>query len=467
MRYVSTRGRAPTLDFEGVLLAGLASDGGLYVPERWPALTRDELAGFRGRDYAEVAHAIVSRFTGDAIEPATLRSVLAAAYAGFGHVAVAPLAQLGPGHWLLELFHGPTLAFKDIALQVLGRLYDHVLERHDARITIVGATSGDTGSAAIEATRGRERISIFILHPAGRVSEVQRRQMTTVRAANVHNLAIEGTFDDCQTMLKAMFNDPGFRRELRLAGVNSINWARIVPQVVYYVTAAVALGSPEVPVSFSVPSGNFGDVFAGFVAQRMGLPVERLVVASNENDILTRALTTGDHRLTDVTPTMSPSMDIQVSSNFERLLFEMHDRDAERTADLMRQLAEHRGFRIADAAAATVRPLIHAGRCSETETLATIAAVHRDAGVVIDPHTAVGVAMAERLRGRRETPMVTLATAHPAKFPDAVERAIGVRPALPDRLADLHEREERCTTLPNDLRAVMAHIREHAATTAL
>ena len=466
MRYVSTRGRAPILDFEGVLLAGLASDGGLYVPEKWPPLSRDELTGFRGRDYAEVAHAIISRFTGDSIDPPALRSIVQAAYAGFGHAAVAPLAQLGPNQWLLELFHGPTLAFKDVALQVLGRLYDHVLERQDARITIVGATSGDTGSAAIEAVRGRERVSIFILHPAGRVSEVQRRQMTTASGDNVHNVAIEGTFDDCQAMLKAMFNDSGFRSALRLSGVNSINWARIVPQVVYYVTAAVALGGPDVPVSFSVPSGNFGDVFAGFVAQRMGLPVERLVVASNENDILTRALTTGDHRLTEVAPTLSPSMDIQVSSNFERLLFEMHDRDAEHTAGLMRQLAEHRTFRIGRAAAAAVRPLFHAGRCSEAETLETIAAVHRETGMVIDPHTAVGVSVAQRLRGPRETPMVTLATAHPAKFPDAVEHAIGVRPALPGHLADLYEREERFTTLPNDLPAVMEHIRAHAAPVA-
>ena len=467
MRYVSTRGRAPVLDFEGVLLAGLASDGGLYVPERWPTLDRRELASFRGRDYPEVAHAIMSRFTGDTFEPSTLRSIIDAAYAGFGHVAVAPLTQLGPRHWLLELFHGPTLAFKDIALQVLGRLYDHVLERHDARITIVGATSGDTGSAAIEAIKGRERVSIFILHPAGRVSEVQRRQMTTVAAGNVHNIAIDGTFDDCQAMLKAMFNDAGFRDELRLSGVNSINWARIVPQVVYYVTAAAALGGPDLPVSFSVPSGNFGDVFAGFVAQRMGLPVERLVVASNENDILTRALTTGDHRLAEVTPTLSPSMDIQVSSNFERLLFEMHDRDAEHTAGLMRQLAEHRAFRIGDDATATVQSLFQAGRCSESETLETIATVYRDTGMVIDPHTAVGVAVAKRLRGDRGTPMVTLATAHPAKFPDAVEHAIGIRPALPERLADLHEREERYAKLPNALPVVMDYVRERAAATAM
>ena len=363
MHYVSTRGSAPVLDFEGVLLAGLASDGGLYVPERWPTLTHGELAEFRGAGLRRGRLRTKSSLGSPATHwmQSSLRAIVAEAYAGFGHPAVAPLAQLGPNRWLLELFHGPTLAFKDVALQVLGRLYDHVLERRDARITIVGATSGDTGSAAIEAIRGRERASIFILHPAGRVSEVQRRQMTTVDAANVHNIAVDGTFDDCQAMLKAMFNDRAFRDELRLSGVNSINWARIVPQVVYYVTAAVALGAPDVPVSFSVPSGNFGDVFSGFVAQRMGLPVERLVVASNENDILTRALTTGDHRLTEVTPTMSPSMDIQVSSNFERLLFEMHDRDAGHTAGLMRQLAEHRAFRIGDDAAATVQSLFHAG----------------------------------------------------------------------------------------------------------
>ena len=467
MRYVSTRGRAPVLDFEGVLLAGLAADGGLYVPERWPSLRRDEMAQFRGCDYAEVAHAIISRFTGGSIDSSALRSIVSEAYAGFGHAAIAPLAQLGPNRWLLELFHGPTLAFKDFALQVLGRLYDHVLERRDAHVTIVGATSGDTGSAAIEAIKGRDRASIFILHPAGRVSEVQRRQMTTVAAANVHNIAVDGTFDDCQAMLKAMFNDRGFREDLRLSGVNSINWARIVPQVVYYVTAAVALGGPDVPVSFSVPSGNFGDVFAGFVAHRMGVPIERLVVASNENDILTRALTCGDHRLTEVTPTMSPSMDIQVSSNFERLLFEMHDRDAEHTAGLMRQLAEHRAFRIGNDAASAARSLFHAGRCTESETLETIGAVYRETGMVIDPHTAVGVAVAQRLRGACDIPMVTLATAHPAKFPDAVERATGVRPALPGRLADLYEREERCTMLPNDIFAVMEHIRERAGAVAV
>ena len=467
MRYVSTRGRAPVLDFEGVLLAGLAADGGLYVPEQWPSLPRDEMAAFRGRDYAEVAHAIISRFTGGSIDSTALRSIVSEAYAGFGHPAIAPLAQLGPNRWLLELFHGPTLAFKDFALQVLGRLYDHILERRDAHVTIVGATSGDTGSAAIEAIKGRDRASIFILHPAGRVSEVQRRQMTTVDAANVHNIAVDGTFDDCQAMLKAMFNDREFRDDLRLSGVNSINWARIVPQVVYYVTAAVALGGPDVPVSFSVPSGNFGDVFAGFVAQRMGVPIERLVVASNENDILTRALTTGDHRLTEVTSTMSPSMDIQVSSNFERLLFEMHDRDAEHTAGLMRQLAEHRAFRIGNDAASAAQSLFHAGRCTESETLETIGAVYRETGMVIDPHTAVGVAVGRRLRGACEIPMVTLATAHPSKFPDAVERATGVRPALPDRLADLYEREERCTMLPNDIFAVMEHIRERAGAVAV
>ncbi|MCP5150582.1 MAG: threonine synthase [Ectothiorhodospiraceae bacterium] len=466
MRYVSTRGRAPVLDFEGVLLAGLATDGGLYVPQAWPRIAHDEIAALRGRPYAEVAHAILSRFTGDAIDDDVLRGIVEEAYGRFGHPAVAPLTQIDSAEWLLELFHGPTLAFKDVAMQVLGRLYDHVLERRDSRVTVIGATSGDTGSAAIEAIQGRERASIFILHPHGRVSEVQRRQMTTVHGANVHNLAIEGTFDDCQALLKAMFNDAAFRDEVRISGVNSINWARIVPQVVYYFTAAVSLGAPEVAVSFCVPSGNFGDVFAGYVAHRMGLPVERLVVASNSNDILTRVLNTGEHRLTSVAPTMSPSMDIQVSSNFERLLFEMHDRDGARVDALMRQLATERAFDLDPAALASLHGLFAAGRCDEEETLATIASVHRETGLVIDPHTAVGVHVARRLRGRRASPMVTLSTAHPAKFPDAVERAIGTRPALPPRLADLLTREERYTVLPNDLGAVMAHVRAHKGTVA-
>ncbi|MCB1741047.1 MAG: threonine synthase, partial [Gammaproteobacteria bacterium] len=415
MKYVSTRGQAPVLDFEEVLLAGLASDGGLYVPDSWPGLSAAQFRAMRGLPYAEVAERVITPFVGDTLSPDLLGRILDAAYASFDHSCVAPLVQTGPDSWLMELFHGPTLAFKDVAMQVLGRLYDHVLEKHDKRITIVGATSGDTGSAAIEAIRGRERASIFILYPHGRVSEVQRRQMTTVDASNVHNVAIEGTFDDCQDLLKAMFNDPLFRDEIALSGVNSINWARIVPQVVYYVTAAVALGGPDRPVSFTVPSGNFGDIFAGYVAHRMGLPIERLVVASNENDILARALTCGDHRLCEVTPTLSPSMDIQISSNFERLLYEVHDRDGVRIGELMQAIRDHGGFQIEAPMLARLQTLFAAHRCDEESTLATMAAVYDSTGEIIDPHTAVGM-YAAGLEARPGVPMVTLATAHPAKF---------------------------------------------------
>ncbi len=464
VRYISTRGNAKASGFEDVLLAGLAEDGGLYVPESDPvAFDADRIRAFRGRDYAEVAAAILSRFVGDAIACDRLLEITRESYAGFTHRAVAPLVQVGADEWLLELFHGPTLAFKDFALQVLGRLYDDVLEKRDTRVTIIGATSGDTGSAAIEAIRGRTRASIFILHPAGKVSQVQRRQMTTVHAANVHNIAIDGTFDDCQALVKAMFNDAAFRKEMNLSGVNSINWARIALQVVYYFTAAVALGAPDRKVSFSVPSGNFGNVFAGLVALKMGLPISRLVVASNENDILTRVLCTGEHRLADVCPTISPSMDIQVSSNFERLLFQLHGREGGRVSEVMQDLAKHGGFRIDDKTMASIRPPFLAGRCDDTRTLATIASVFAETGQVIDPHTAVGLAVARQKTLRDEyepgTPMIALATAHPAKFPDAVERAIGIRPALPARLADLHRRPEYCTSLLNDLPSLMRHVR--------
>ena len=463
MRYISTRGRAKASGFEEVLLAGLAEDGGLYVPEHGPEpFDAERMRSLRGRDYAEVAAAILSRFAGDAIDADRLVEITRESYAGFTHRAVAPLVQIGTDEWLLELFHGPTLAFKDFALQVLGRLYDHVLEKRNTRVTIVGATSGDTGSAAIEAIRGRARASIFILHPAGKVSEVQRLQMTTVRAPNVHNIAIDGTFDDCQALVKAMFNDAVFRKEMRLSGVNSINWARIVLQVVYYFTAALALGAPDRKVSFSVPSGNFGNVFAGLVALRMGLPISRLVVASNENDILTRVLCTGEHRLADVCPTISPSMDIQVSSNFERLLFDLHGRNGERVSALMHDLAEKGVFGIDPQAMASICPPFMAGRCDDRQTLSTIASVFAETGLVIDPHTAVGVTVARQKMNRddeADTPMISLATAHPAKFPDAVERAIGIRPALPAHLADLHRKPELCTSLPNDLPSLMHHIR--------
>ncbi|WP_428389617.1 threonine synthase [Mucisphaera sp.] len=466
MQYISTRGTAPTLGFEETMLAGLARDGGLYVPESWPTLSLDEFRQLRGKSYAEIAFVIMRPFVAGEIDDAQLRELIEGAYGRFRHRAVCPLVQIGDSEHILELFHGPTLAFKDVAMQVLGRLYDLVLERRDDHITIVGATSGDTGSAAIEAIRGRQRASIFIMHPHGRTSEVQRRQMTTVHgadAANVHNIAIEGTFDDCQNLLKAMFNDQPFRDEIRLSGVNSINWARIMPQVVYYVTAALSLGGPDSEVAFSVPTGNFGDIFAGYIASQMGLPIRQLIVASNSNDILTRALNLGDHTLGEVVPTMSPSMDIQISSNFERLLFDLYDRDAPTVASLMHQLKTDRGFQIEDARLKPARDLFAAHKADEATTLAMVKAVYDETdGYLIDPHTAIGVYAArqelETLKAQG-VPVVTLATAHPAKFPDAVEQATGHRPPLPDHLSDLYEREEKFTVLPNDLDTVQQHIR--------
>ncbi len=461
MRYVSTRGRAPELGFNDVLLEGLARDGGLYVPAEWPRLTEADLRSFAGMPYAEVALRVMRPFVGDAIEERVLREIVSQAYRTFRHHSVAPLFQIGPDEWLLELYHGPTLAFKDVAMQVLARLYDHVLAKRQQRITVVGATSGDTGSAAIEAFRGRKQATIFIMHPHGRTSEVQRRQMTSVLAPNVHNLAIEGTFDDCQALLKGLFNHAHFRDEVGLSGVNSINWARVLPQVVYYVTAAAMLGaypSSGREVSFTVPTGNFGDVYAGYVARRMGVPIRQLVIATNRNDILARALMTGEHDLRGVEPTISPSMDIQVSSNFERLLFEVYDRDAAQVTKLMTDLATAKRFRLSPEALARIRAVFGAGRVDEDQTLATIRDVYDQTGFQIDPHTAVGVAAA-REQPADDAPMVVLGTAHPAKFPDAVFQATGERPVLPAALADLYEREERFDVLPADLERVMAHVR--------
>jgi threonine synthase len=449
LRYVSTRGEAPTLGFCEVLLAGLARDGGLYVPETWPELSTTEIAALAGRPYAEVAFEIVSRFVGDDVEPAVLKEMLAASWAGFGHPAVTPVSQLSANHFLLELSHGPTLAFKDVAMQFLGRMVDFALARADRRATIVGATSGDTGGAAIEAFRGRDRVDVFIMYPHGRVSEVQRRQMTTVGDDNVHTIAIEGTFDDAQALLKGMFNHFSFRDRIGLTGVNSINWARVVAQVVYYFVAAVALGAPHRPVSFTVPTGNFGDVFAGWVAGRMGLPIERLVIATNVNDILHRTLETGTYEIRGVVATSSPSMDIQVSSNFERLLYEATGRDGATVAGLMAGLAQSKTFTLPEEALAAIRARFASGRADEAETARTIGRIHAETGRLVDPHTAVGIAVAERFLSA--TPMVTLSTADPAKFPDAVEAATGVRPGLPARLADLFERPERFTVLPADL----------------
>jgi threonine synthase len=462
LRYVSTRGAAKALAFDDVLLAGLARDGGLYVPRDWPKLTAATLSDLAGRPYAEITARVLQPFVGKAVRTADLETLVADAYRGFGHAAVAPLKQLAPNDFLLELFHGPTLAFKDYALQVVGRLFDHVLTRRSERVTIVGATSGDTGSAAIEACRDRESVDIFILHPKGRTSEVQRRQMTTVLSPNVHNIALEGTFDDCQDLLKAMFADTGFRDRVKLSAVNSINWARIAVQIAYYVASAVALGAPKRRVAFTVPTGNFGNIYAAHAARRMGLPIDQLVVASNRNDILWRTIANGDMSLGGVEPSLSPSMDIQVSSNFERLLFELWGRDGKATAALMQGFRAAGRAPIPAAKLKTLRAAFAAGRATDEDTLNTIRGVFERTGEIVDPHTAVALHTAMTVARKREVPMISLACAHPAKFPDAVERAIGVRPQLPARLADLYTREERVTVLPNDLRRVQEFVLSHA-----
>ncbi len=459
VRYVSTRGEAPALGFVEVMLAGLARDGGLYVPESWPKIEPRAIADFAGRPYAEVAVDVIKPFVGDAIPEYDLARMAREAYGNFRHPAVAPLIQFGVSDFVLELFHGPTLAFKDLAMQLLARLMDHVLTARGERTTIVVATSGDTGGAAVEAFRGRARADVFVLFPNGRISDVQRRMMTTVPDDNVHALAIEGTFDDCQAIVKGLFNNHSFRDEVSLSGVNSINWARIVAQVVYYFTAAVTLGSPNRKVAFTVPTGNFGDVYAGFVALAMGLPVDRLVIATNVNDILARTLATGTYEPRDVVSTTSPSMDIQVASNFERLLFEAYGRDARAVRTLMGSLLQSRRFTLAARALSGIRAVFSADRADEEEVAATIRTVLRETGHFIDPHTAVGVAVAEKETRNPAVPMVVLGTAHAAKFPDAVEAACGIRPPLPDWLVDLHEQPERVTVLPVDQRAVEHHIK--------
>jgi len=462
LQYISTRGEAPRLGFEDALLTGLARDGGLYLPETWPTFSDSDMMAMSGLSYAELAHRVMLPFVEDDIPSDEFAALINDAYAGFDHAAIAPLRQLDSGQWLMELFHGPTLAFKDFALQLLGRLLDRTLNNRGSRATIVGATSGDTGSAAIEACRDREAIDIFILHPEGRVSEVQRRQMTTVMSANVHNIAIQGTFDDCQAMVKAMFNDLEFRDEMHLSAVNSINWARVMAQIVYYFHAGIALGAPGRPVTFSVPTGNFGDVFAGYCARQMGLPINQLIVATNRNDILARFFHTGEYRKGDVYPTMSPSMDIQVSSNFERLLFDIEGRDGARIRALMSALDQSGGFGVEADRLAEATKLFDGLSIDEEQTLQTIAAVHRETGEALDPHSAIAVAGSRIARRDRNAPVISLATAHPAKFPDAVEKAISVRPELPSRLADLLQREEKYDVLPNDLTAVKARVRERS-----
>ncbi|SCY86292.1 threonine synthase [Paracoccus tibetensis] len=454
MRYVSTRGQAPVLNFEEAMLSGLARDGGLYLPET--ILTLDGLETLDGLPYEEVAFRVIRPFTGDCFTDAELRGAIDRAYARIAHAARAPLVQLAPGHHLLELFHGPTLAFKDFAMQLIAQLFEIALKRSGQKITIVGATSGDTGSAAIEAFRGIDNVDVFIMYPHGRVSEVQRRQMTTPPNANVHALAVTGHFDDCQARLKDLFNDHAFRDEVGLAGVNSINWSRVVAQIVYYFTAAASLGMR--PTDFCVPTGNFGDILAGSIAKRMGLPVRRLIVATNQNDILHRALTTGEYRVGEVAPSISPSMDIQVSSNFERALFLAYGGDAGAIRQLMDELKAG-GFTISQGALETLREEFRSGRVSEEETLETIRRTREATGEVLCPHSAIGVAVAEQ-HIEPGVPMVTLATAHPAKFPDAVERAIGIRPPLPPHMAELFDLPERVSRVENDVEALKSLILE-------
>lgn len=457
VKYVSTRGEAPTLGFCDALLAGLASDGGLYVPKEWPSFSKKQIRAMRGMTYQEVAFTVLSPFVGGEIAEPTLKAMIGEAYATFRHPAVAPLVQTGANDFILELFHGTTLAFKDVAMQLLGRLMDHVLAERGERATIVGATSGDTGGAAIDAFAGRERTDIFILFPHGKVSPVQQRQMTTSSAANVHAIAVKGNFDDCQNLVKAMFNDRAFREKMQLSGVNSINWARIMAQIVYYFTSAVALGAPDRKISYTVPTGNFGDIFAGFVAKRMGLPVDRLVIATNDNDILARTLKTGRYEMRGVVATTSPSMDIQISSNFERLLFEAYGRDAAAIRTLMDGLKQSGAFEIGDKALKAIRKEFRAGRASQQQVAKTIAETLEKTGYLLDPHTATGVFVAAK-NARPASPMVTLATAHPAKFPAAVKSACGIDPALPSWLADMMQREERFEILDPELDAVEAFI---------
>jgi len=457
MRYISTRGTAPILTFEEAMLTGLARDGGLYVPESIPQLDHATIKAMAGQSYEEVAFTVMRPFIGNTFTDAEFRDLIAKAYAGFGHASRAPLKELAPNHFLLELFHGPTLAFKDFAMQLIGQMFQLALGRKGERVTIVGATSGDTGSAAIEAFRGLDNVDVVILYPHGRVSEVQRCQMTTPVESNVHALAVDGDFDDCQARLKDMFNDFEFRDGVKLAGVNSINWGRVLAQVVYYFTSAVSLGAPDRKVSFTVPTGNFGDIFAGYIAKRMGLPIDQLVVATNQNDILHRCLSGQGYHKDKVHPSISPSMDIQVSSNFERALFDAYDRDGNAVAQLMAELGQG-GFDVSQGAAQVLSGHYASGRASEEETSQTIADTLKASAELLCPHSAIGVKVANEMRDPA-TPMITIATAHPAKFPDAVEAATGIRPPLPPRMADLYDRPERVTRVANDLEVLKTQIK--------
>ncbi len=450
------------MNFEQVTLAGLAGDGGLYVPESWPSFSAAEIAGMAGLSYVETAVRVMLPFVGDALDEAELQELCEQAYGRFAHAAVTPLVQLDGRQWLLELFHGPTLAFKDVALQMLGLLFEKFLARQDKHLTVVGATSGDTGSAAIDALAGRDKVDIFMIHPEGRISDVQRRQMTTVLAPNVHNIAIDGSFDDAQAMVKRMFADQEVTNRYAISAVNSINWARLMAQVVYYFYAAVQLGGPHRKIAFSVPTGNFGDVFAGYVASQMGLPIERLIVATNVNDILHRALSAGDYSTGSVTPTAAPSMDIQVSSNFERLLFDLEGRDGVKTAARMAAFEQSHKMQLEPVMREKAASIFTSYRVDPDDMSLAMRRAQDSAGHVIDPHSAIGLSAAQHADLDPSVPVVTLATAHPAKFPDAVERATGIRPALPRRVGDLFDREEKYTKLPGEYDAVKQFVMSNA-----
>lgn len=458
MKYISTRGDAPVLGFEDVVLAGLASDGGLYVPKTLPSFSKAALAALSKSSYEDVAFAVMSPFVDGAIEDARLREIIADTYKDFNHISRAPLSQLGDELFLLELYHGPTLAFKDFAMQLIGRLFPEILKKRNRRVTIIGATSGDTGSAAIEAFKGRENIDLFILFPKGRVSEVQQRQMTTPVADNLHTIAVEGDFDDCQSLVKQCFNDHAFRDEVQLGAVNSINWARVMAQTVYYFTSALALGGLERPVSFAVPTGNFGDIYAGYLAKKMGLNIDRLIIGTNQNNILHRTVQKGDHTKSPVLPSISPSIDIQVSSNFERLLFALFDEDANVTRETVLQLQNGNGYQLGENMLAKLQAEFDSSECSETETKETIREVYRETGKLICPHSAVGVFAAKANRPAN-SPVISLATADAAKFPDAVYEATGEKPPLPPFLADLYDREEHYSTMPASLSALQSFVK--------
>lgn len=461
MRYLSTRGEAERLDFAQCLLAGLARDGGLYLPETWPSLDEATMAGFAGKPFHAVATHLIGLFAGQSIPPAVLAAASEAAYAQFGHPAVTPLVQIGPNDFVLELFHGPTLAFKDVAMQVLARLMDFALEQRGSRATIIGATSGDTGGAAIEAFRTSRRADLFMLFPDGRVSDVQRRMMTVPREKHVHAIAVPGTFDDCQALVKAAFNHHAFRDEMALSGVNSINWARITAQITYYFVAAMALGAPRRHVAFFVPTGNFGDIFAGHVARRLGLPIASLVIATNSNDILARTLETGQYRIGEVAATTSPSMDIQLSSNFERLLFEAADGDGARIRRLMAQLSQSGGFELDAEMLARIRKEFQAYRAGEDEIAEAIRQVHAQSGYLLDPHSATGYVAAQKAKLDPAIPRVLLATAAPAKFPETMRMITGLDAPLPARLAGLMSSEERIARIGNDIGSLETFIRAH------